>query len=109
MSATALLIPNEVAVLAGTSKTVVEKALEQKVHGSPRGNRTNRRLLPLHAVALAVAVESLGRRPTSACDAPIAASTALSSSFSARRAYRWATDSGSFCFNDRLPLSPSRS
>jgi uncharacterized protein (DUF433 family) len=59
----ALLTPNEVAVLAGTSKTVVEKALEQKVFGVKRG-RASRRLLPLHAVALAAAIKSLGRRLT---------------------------------------------
>jgi uncharacterized protein (DUF433 family) len=64
MSAAALLSPNEVAALADTSKTIVEKALEQKVLGSPRGNRANRRLLPLHAVALAAAVKALGRRLT---------------------------------------------
>jgi uncharacterized protein (DUF433 family) len=64
MSAAALLTPNEVAALAGTSKIVVEKALEQKVLGLPRGKRAKRRLLPLHAVALAVAVKSLGRRLT---------------------------------------------
>ena len=52
------------AALAETSKTIVEKALEQKALTSPRGVRANRRLLPLHAVALAVAVKSLGRRLT---------------------------------------------
>jgi uncharacterized protein (DUF433 family) len=61
---TALLTPNEVAALATTSKTVVEKALEQKVFGAGRGPRDNRRLLPLHAVAVAAAVKSLGRRMT---------------------------------------------
>jgi hypothetical protein len=55
----ALLTPNEVAALAETSKTIVEKALEQNALTSPRGVRGNRRLLPLHAVALAVAVKSL--------------------------------------------------
>jgi hypothetical protein len=64
MSAAALLSPNEVAALADTSKTIVEKALEQKVLGSQRGNRAKRRLLPLHAVALAAAVKALGRRLT---------------------------------------------
>lgn len=59
----ALFTPNEVAVLAATSKTVVEKALEQKVFGARRGDG-NRRLLPLHAVAVAAAVKSLGRRLT---------------------------------------------
>jgi uncharacterized protein (DUF433 family) len=57
-----LLTPNEVAALAATSKTVVEKALEQKVFGVRRGTSGNRRLLPLHAVAVAAAVQSLGRR-----------------------------------------------
>ena len=62
--AAALLTPNEVAALAGASKTVVEKALEQKVFAArPRsGSPADRRLLPLHAVALAAAVKSLGRR-----------------------------------------------
>ena len=64
MRSAALLTPNEVAALADTSKTVVEKALEQKALTSPHGGRANRRLLPLHAVALAVAVKSLGRRLT---------------------------------------------
>jgi uncharacterized protein (DUF433 family) len=64
MSYAALLTPNEVAALAETSKTVVEKALEQKALTSPHGGRANRRLLPLHAVALAVAVKALGRRLT---------------------------------------------
>jgi uncharacterized protein (DUF433 family) len=64
MRNTALLTPNEVAALADTSKTVVEKALEQKALSLPRGGRANRRLLPLHAVALAVAFKSLGRRLT---------------------------------------------
>ncbi|MBV8769153.1 MAG: DUF433 domain-containing protein [Hyphomicrobiales bacterium] len=57
----ALLTPNEVAALAQTSKTIVEKALEQKVFGAPRRG-ADRRLLPLHAVALAAAIKSLGRR-----------------------------------------------
>jgi uncharacterized protein (DUF433 family) len=60
----ALLTPNEVAALADTSKTVVEKALEQKVFGSRRSVHSSRRLLPLHAVAVAAAVKSLGRRLT---------------------------------------------
>ena len=64
MSTVVLLTPNEVAALADTSKTIVEKALEQKVLSSPRGARVNRRLLPLHAVALAAAIKSLGRRLT---------------------------------------------
>jgi hypothetical protein len=45
--------------LTETSKTIVEKALEQKALTSPHGGRANGRLLPLHAVALAVAVKSL--------------------------------------------------
>lgn len=60
----ALLTPNEVAALAATSKTVVEKALEQKVFGAGRGRSGDRRLLPLHSVAVAAAVQSLGRRLT---------------------------------------------
>jgi len=59
-----LLTPNEVAVLAETSKTVVEKALEQKVFGARHGANASRRLLPLHAVAVAAAVKSFGRRLT---------------------------------------------
>lgn len=59
----ALFTPNEVAVLAATSKTVVEKALKQKVFDARRGDG-NRRLLPVHAVAVAAAVKSLGRRLT---------------------------------------------
>ena len=58
----AILTPNEVAALAATSKTVVEKALEQKVLSARRAG--DRRLLPLHAVALAAASKSLGRRLT---------------------------------------------
>ncbi|KNH08363.1 hypothetical protein BRCH_00227c [Candidatus Burkholderia brachyanthoides] len=60
----ALLTPNEVAALAAASKTVVEKLLEQRVFGKGRGAGGNRRLLPLHAVAVAAAVKSLGRRLT---------------------------------------------
>ncbi|MER8428348.1 DUF433 domain-containing protein [Mesorhizobium sp. M1403] len=60
----ALLSPNEVAALAATSKTVIEKALEQKVFSAARGTVGDRRLLPLHAVALAAAAKSLGRRMT---------------------------------------------
>lgn len=63
MSNAALLTPNEVAALADASKTVVEKALEQKALRSPSGARANGRLLPLHAVALAVAVKSPGSTP----------------------------------------------
>ena len=59
-----LLTPNEVAVLADASKSVVEKAVEQKVLASPRSARSKRRLLPLHAVAVAAAAKSLGRRLT---------------------------------------------
>ncbi|MFY9294854.1 MAG: DUF433 domain-containing protein [Methylorubrum rhodinum] len=58
----ALLTPNEVAALADAPRTVVEKALEQKVFGAGRGAGGARRLLPLHAVVLATAVKSLGRR-----------------------------------------------
>ena len=61
---TALLTPNEVAALTATSKTVIEKALEQKVFSVRRGTAGDRRLLPLHAVAVAVAAKSLGRRLT---------------------------------------------
>lgn len=64
MKNTALLTPNEVAILSDTSKTVVEKALEQKALSAKHGVRAKRRLLPLHAVAFAVAVKSLGRRLT---------------------------------------------
>lgn len=60
----ALLTPNEVAALAATSRTVVEKALEQKVFSARRGEAGDRRLLPLHAVAVAAASKSLGRRLT---------------------------------------------
>ena len=59
-----LLTTNEVAILAGTSTNVVEKAVEQKVLASPRSAHPKRRLLPFHAVALAAAVKSLGRRLT---------------------------------------------
>ncbi|MFZ0204928.1 MAG: DUF433 domain-containing protein [Roseiarcus sp.] len=62
MSWTVLLTPNEVAALAGTSRTIVEKALEQKILGASRGARADRRLLPLHAVALAATAKILGRR-----------------------------------------------
>ena len=47
MSWTVLLTPNEVAALAETSRTIVEKALEQKVLGASRGARADSRLLPL--------------------------------------------------------------
>ncbi len=50
-----LLTPNEVAVLADTSKSGVEKAVEQQVLGSPGSAHSKRRLLPLHAVAVAAA------------------------------------------------------
>lgn len=60
----ALLSPNEVAVLAETSNSVVEKALEQKVLRAQGSRVPGRRLLPLHAVALAATVKSLGRRLT---------------------------------------------
>jgi uncharacterized protein (DUF433 family) len=50
-----------VAALAETPRTVVEKALEQGVLGGGAGRR---RLLPLSAVAVAVAAKSLGRRLT---------------------------------------------
>jgi uncharacterized protein (DUF433 family) len=60
----ALLTPNEVAVLADTPKTVVEKAVEQKILVSPRTARSRRRSLPLYAVAVAAAAKSLGRRLT---------------------------------------------
>ena len=46
--AAALLTPNEVAALAGASKTVVEKALEQKVFAGRPGSGADRRRLPLH-------------------------------------------------------------
>src|ERR1700722_20118968 len=59
-----LLTPNEVAVLSETSKRVVDKAVEQKVLASPRRTRSKRRFLPLHAVAVAAAAKSLGRRLT---------------------------------------------
>ncbi len=68
MAHVALLTPNEVAELAKAPKTVVEKALEQKVMkavaGAKRSGRANRRLLPIQAVALAATVHSLGRRLT---------------------------------------------
>lgn len=61
--ANTLLTPTEVAVLAQASKTVVEKALEQRVFvARGPGPRRNRRLLPLHAVAVAATFKSLGRR-----------------------------------------------
>jgi uncharacterized protein (DUF433 family) len=61
MRKTILLTPNEVAILADTSRSVVQKAVEQKVLASPRHVHPKRRLLPLHAVALAAAAKSLGR------------------------------------------------
>ena len=64
MRKTNLLTPNEVAILADASTSVVEKAVEQKVLTSPRSAHPKRRLLPLHAVALAAAAKSLGRRLT---------------------------------------------
>jgi len=68
MANIALLTPNEVAELAKAPKTVVEKALEQKVMkavaGAKRSGRANLRLLPIQAVALAATVHSLGRRLT---------------------------------------------
>ncbi len=59
----AVLTPNEVAALAETPRTVVEKALEQRVLDRGRG-LARRRLLPLSAVAVAAAVKTLGRRLT---------------------------------------------
>ncbi len=68
MAQIVLLTPNEVAELAKAPKTVVEKALEQKVMkavaGAKRSGRANSRLLPIQAVALAATVHSLGRRLT---------------------------------------------
>jgi uncharacterized protein (DUF433 family) len=64
MQNAALLTPNEVAALADTSKTVVEKVLEQKVLACSRSPHASPRLLPLYAVAVAAAVKSLGRRLT---------------------------------------------
>ena len=58
------LTPNEVAVLAQAPKRVVEKAVEQKILAVPRAARSKRRFLPLHAVAVAAAAKSLGRRLT---------------------------------------------
>lgn len=58
----ALLSPAEVAVLAETSISIVEKALEQKVLRTESDRVTGRRRLPLYAVALAATVKSLGRR-----------------------------------------------
>jgi uncharacterized protein (DUF433 family) len=59
-----LLTPNEVAVLADTRKSVVEKAVEQKVLASAQSARAKTRFLPLHAVAVAAAAKTLGRRLT---------------------------------------------
>lgn len=64
MATTANLTPNEVAALAGAPRTVVEKALEQKVLATLAKARGQRRLLPLHAVAVVATVKSLGRRLT---------------------------------------------
>ncbi|MGE0717964.1 MAG: DUF433 domain-containing protein [Alphaproteobacteria bacterium] len=58
----AMLTPNEVAALAGAPRTVVEKAIEQKVLIADRRARERVRQLPLHAVAVAATVKSLGRR-----------------------------------------------
>jgi len=60
-----LLTPNEVAVLANTPKSVVEKVVEQKILASPQTARSRRRSLPLYTVAVAAAAaKSLGRRLT---------------------------------------------
>ncbi len=64
MRETTFLTTNEVAILADTSTSVVEKAVEQKALASPGSAHLKRRLLPLHAVALAAAAKSLGRRLT---------------------------------------------
>ena len=64
MVITANLTPNEVAALAGAPRTMVEKALEQKVLASSPEAGGQKRLLPLHAVALVATVKSLGRRLT---------------------------------------------
>jgi hypothetical protein len=64
MRETILLTPNEVAILADTSRSVIQKSVEQKVLASPCRVHPKRRLLPLHAVALAAAAKSLGRRLT---------------------------------------------
>lgn len=63
MAAINLLTPNEVAALAQTSASVVEKVLEQRVLSLASPAR-KKRLLPLHAVAVAVAAKALGRRLT---------------------------------------------
>src|SRR5258707_105690 len=66
MTAPAQLTPNEVAALAETSRITIEKVLEQQILGPRRDTRAlrqgKRRLLPLHAVAVAAVVKSLGRR-----------------------------------------------
>lgn len=64
MTSAILLTPREVAALADASNVIVEKALEQKVLAAARGPGANRRLLPLHAVALAATSKALGRRLT---------------------------------------------
>ena len=62
MATAANLTPNEVAALAEAPRTLVEKALEQKVLASSPRARGQRRLLTLHAVAVVATVKSLGRR-----------------------------------------------
>ena len=59
--AAALLTPNEVAALAATSKTVVEKRSSKRSSPPDRAPAPTDGS-PLHAVALAAAVKSLGRR-----------------------------------------------
>ncbi|MGJ3265663.1 MAG: DUF433 domain-containing protein [Salinarimonas sp.] len=52
------------AALAGTPRSVVEKALEQRALGAERRRAQTERLLPIHSVAIAATFKSLGRRLT---------------------------------------------
>ena len=71
MPRTATLTPREVAELSGAPKRVVEKAIEERMirvrfQSSRHGARTNRRMLPGHAVAYAAIINRLDLRLSTA-------------------------------------------
>ncbi|GGK48575.1 hypothetical protein GCM10011322_39470 [Salinarimonas ramus] len=60
----AMLSVNEVAALADAPRSVVEKALEQRIFSATRSGTRAERMLPIRSVALAATFRSLGRRLT---------------------------------------------
>jgi uncharacterized protein (DUF433 family) len=66
--AAAVLTPREVAELANAPRSLVEKAIEQRVLRAVKGRlpsmRREARLLPVHAVGYATAMKTIGSRLT---------------------------------------------